>query len=145
MLQFCTCAYVECSCGLHTYIHLAFMDVPQRLCFSLQSRISYFSSVSWAHSRLIQHCPLEAFFQKIFVPVKQKDLRSDQLHPLLLAMWHRYDGSSTFLHSDCFHSPWSGTMYSPAWQISAGCLSFSHHHSSPGELDPTVDAYVTRG
>lgn len=49
-----------------------------------------------------------------------------------------------FFHGGCCHSAPSKVPHSPAWQTSAGYLAFSHHHSSPGELHPAMDAYTTR-
>lgn len=41
-----------------------------------------------------------------------------------------------------FTHPRSGAAHIPAWQISAGCLALSHHHSSPREPHAATHAYV---
>ena len=88
------------------------------LCLCPRSPISYFSLVSRAYIRFIRRCPLEALPQQISVPVKQKGLKSDQLHPLLWAMWHRYEGDSSLPPCRLFSfTPKQSAEHSPAWRV----------------------------
>lgn len=144
MLRPGTCAYVAAQWSFK-YIHSC-RGVTHRVSVCVCTVISALSALSLEHTSDSSSVAHWRLFPKRSLYQWSKNALNQTSCIFCFRLWGR-DTKVTLvsLHADCFHSPWSRAAYSPAWQISAGCLAFSHHHSSPGELDLATDAYVTEG
>lgn len=148
MLELCTCACVaHCTTEVYgnTYIRLACTGILQSLFVSAKSNLLFQPCLLSIHQIHAAPSTRGIFPKDLRTSEAKKAPNQTSCIPRFGQCGIDMKAAPAFLHAGCFHSPSSGAVYSPAWQISAGCLVFSHHHSSPGELDAAVDAYVTRG
>lgn len=124
----------------HTTLQLRFTDAHKlgtcrhairSLCLWMQVTLAVSAMLSWTDPSAKthwRHFPKRSLYQW-----SKRASHQTSCIPGFRLCGKDMKATPVYIHTGCFHSPRSRPANRPAWQISAGCLVFSHHHSSPGE------------